>query len=214
MVSSIWSEWLQIAQHNPLIHELIQDGWISETSTSLPRFFTTKRNLHAWDDLLQKIIRKYNITHILTFKDDIQGLILVTNSCVIKTYRMALFMKIKPVYKIRSLFVEKCLASHVIGRVGVFILEKLDPVLKPDYSGVKGFVNFEQMNHDILRGLRVMHNHGLCHGDVSLDNTGYRPSTGQYVLFDFDRISRIPHETTCDSDLWSWHRSLSTWIPK
>lgn len=206
----IWDWFVEAAGHNILIEQLIEDEWITPHSLSLHSYFATRKGVQQWDAVLMEAIEKYDASRVESFKDDIRGLIIVADTCVIKTYRTSLYMKIRPVYKIKSPFIEKALSQYQIGKIGVFIVEKLMPVILPSMR-IAPFVDATLMKQNIMRGLRVLHNHGLCHGDVSMDNTGYREKTSQYVLFDFDSISRIPPDSYCQKDYDSWMRSLRMW---
>jgi tRNA A-37 threonylcarbamoyl transferase component Bud32 len=70
----------------------------------------------------------------------------------------------------------------------VIVSEKLIPIKDLDGLTIKPrfFYETDTIKEQVLNNVDVLHELGIIHGDVSLDNTGYREETDTYVTFDFD----------------------------
>lgn len=207
---------LELAKSNPILQQLLDD-WIEAKSFSFWRFFTNQKTLIQWDALLRNICKKHHATSLEMYKSDVAGMIIVLDTCVVRTYRTSRFLKIRPLYRLRSPYLEKCLESKQLPHIGVFVCKKIQPLVTMDMELSMNFTKklTEQMDHDVHLAISKMHSYGYCHNDVSIDNTGYDKETNKFVVFDFDAASR--HTTkdgthickTRDED--SWKRSLHTW---
>lgn len=207
----------ELSENNPLYTQLFED-WIDISSYSFWRFFTTEKSLRSWDSFLRKIMNKYNSFNILSFKSDVKGMILVLDHCVVRTYRTNLFLRIRPLYRLRNPYLEKCLESKQLDHMGVFVCKKIKPLLDvSDLDNVKLSMKitpilFEQLLQDLEKAISKIHSYGYCHHDVSLDNTGYDEETKNFVLFDFDAVRRmnVMDRKLC-FDRTSLEKSLKTW---
>jgi len=207
----------ELSQNNIIYSQLFED-WIDVESYSFWRFFPTEKSLRSWDAYLRKIMVKFNSPNIQSFKSDVKGMILVLDHCVVRTYRTNLFLRIRPLYRLRNPYLEKCLESKQLEKNGVFVCKKIKPLLDvSSMTGIKLSVKmtsqlFEQLLKDVEKGISKIHSYGYCHNDVSMDNTGYDEETKNFVLFDYDAVQRITimKRKYC-LDRTSFEKSLKTW---
>jgi len=207
----------ELSQKNTIYPQLFDD-WIDIGSYSFWRFFPTEKSLRSWDAYLRKVMLKFNSPNIQTFKSDVKGMIIVLDHCVVRTYRTNLFLRIRPLYRLRNPYLEKCLESKQLENNGVFVCKKIKPLLDvSSMTGIRLSVKmtphlFEQLLQDVEKGISKIHSYGYCHNDVSLDNTGYDEETKKFVLFDYDAATRITimKRKYC-FDRTSFEKSLKTW---
>ena len=212
---------LGLSANNPILEELFED-WISITDFSFWRFFKsdkeqhTEKKLRAWEKFLRSVITKYNAKKVITYKCDVKGMIIVLDTCVVRTYRSAQFLKIRPLYRLKSPYLEKLLMSRQLGTIGVFVCEKIQPLVDIETMALSMKITpklFEKMNEDVLSALNKIHSYGYCHDDTTLDNCGYNKKTGNFVLFDYDGSYRTHLKTRKEQcrDFSRWSKSLETW---
>jgi hypothetical protein len=207
----------ELCQKNTVLSQLFGD-WIDVRSPSFWRFFKNEKSFRLWEKTLRDIMKQHDCSNLHMFKSDTKGLVMVLDHCVVRTYRTNLFLKIRPLYRLRNPYLEKCLMSRQLDHVGVFICKKIQPLL--DTSGMDVRLSlqftpalFEQMLKDVEKAISKIHSYGYCHNDISLDNTGYDKETKTFVVFDFDAAKRL---TVFDRkhlclDRTSWERSLKSW---
>lgn len=203
----------ELVQRNPVLAELMED-WTDVSSYSFWRFFPNEQSLRLWDQLIRHVIKAYDSPHVSMYKSDVAGMVLVLDHCVVRTYRTARYLKIRPLYRLRNPYLEKCLMSRQLGHFGVFVCKKIQPLVKMDDLTLSVQFTpslFEKLLTDVEKGISKIHSYGYCHNDVSLDNTGYDPETGNFVLFDFDASSRNNSVFGFCADRISWEKSLHTW---
>ena len=99
----------------------------------------------------------------------------------------------KEIFKVlnNNNYLEKILEAKVSDEhnFGYVVSEKLVPLI--DNKGNKTFdFNIEQLKENVKDAINYLHQFKILHNDVSVDNTGYRPSDNSYVLFDFG-LSKI-----------------------
>jgi len=208
----------ELRQNNTVLSQLFED-WIDTRSPSFWRFFTTEKSFRQWEKTLREIMRQHNCSNLEMFKSDTKGLIMVLDHCVVRTYRTNLFLRIRPLYRLRNPYLEKCLMSKQLDHVGVFVCKKIKPLMDTsDYDNVRLSLKFtprlfEQLLKDVEKAIGKIHSYGYCHNDVSLDNTGYDEETKNFVVFDFDAATRLTifnRKNLC-LDRTSWERSLKAW---
>lgn len=204
----------ELSINNPILAQLLED-WIDMFSYSFWRFFPNEKSLRLWDKTIREATTRFDSPHLLMYKSDVAGMVLVLDHCVVRTYRTARFLKIRPLYRLRNPYLEKCLLSRQSGHFGVFVCKKIKPLV--DISTLSLTIPFtpqlfEQMLQDVDHAVNKMHSYGYCHNDVSIDNTGYDQDTGVFVLFDFDAATRmtIKNRKLC-MDRAKWQRSLQVW---
>lgn len=214
------AKWMmEAAAHNVILQQMIDD-WIGAGAFSFWRFFPTKKSFDAWETYLRKVCEEYNAHTLEMYKSDVAGMVLVLDTCVVRTYRTARFLKIRPLYRLRCPFLEKCLTSKQLANVGVFVCRKIQPLVNMDMELSVKFTpkKLEQMEEDVQRAISKIHSFGYCHNDVSIDNTGYDNEAKHFVVFDFDAATRHvskEHKMGCLlRDQTSWERSLQTWSEK
>lgn len=203
-----------LSANNPILAQLLED-WIDISSYSFWRFFPNEKSLRMWDKIIREVIANTESPHLLMYKSDVIGMILVLDHCVVRTYRTAKYLKIKPLYRLRNPYLEKCIMSRQSGHFGVFVCKKIKPLVDIETLSLSMKITpqlFEQMLQDIGRAMNKMHSYGYCHNDVSLDNTGYDEETGRFVLFDFDAATRMTmgNRKMC-IDRTRWENSLRVW---
>lgn len=209
---------IELSGGNPVLSQLFDD-WIDYRSPSFWRFFSNEKTLRVWEKMISHVISHYNSPNLQMFKSDTKGLVMVLDHCVVRTYRSDLFLKIRPLYRLRNPHLEKCLMSKQLGHIGVFVCKKIKPLM--DTSNIDNVrlsmkftpPLFEQLLHDVEKAISKIHSYGYCHHDVSLDNTGYDEETKNFVVFDFDAAKRINifnRKKVC-LDRGSWERSLKAW---
>ena len=204
-----------LCRDNTVLNQLFED-WIDTRSPSFWRFFPNQKAFLLWEKTLREVMKQHNCSNLKMFKSDTRGIVMVLDHCVFRTYRTNLFLRIRPLYRLRNPYLEKCLMSRQLKHVGVFVCKKIKPLLDTvSYQLTMKFTPslFEQMLQDVERGIHKIHSYGYCHNDVSVDNTGYDEETKTFVVFDFDAATRptIFHRSHMCLDRSSWERSLKTW---
>lgn len=216
----------EMCQDNSVLSQLFDD-WIDTNSPSFWRFFTysvrdkphtNEKLLWSWEKLLRRVMKQYDSPNLLMFKSDAKGMVMVLDNCVFRTYRANLFMRIRPLYRLRNPHLERCLMSKQLGHIGVFVCKKIKPLMDTSTDSVRLTMKmtkplFEQLLRDVEKGIGKIHSYGYCHHDISLDNTGYDEDTKQFVIFDFDAAQRttIFNRRDLCLDRTSWERSLKAW---
>lgn len=204
----------QLSVENPILPQLLED-WIDATSYSFWRFFPDEKSLRLWDKTVREIIHQYKSPHLLLYKSDVAGMVLVLDHCVVRTYRTAKFLKIRPLYRLRNPYLERCMMSRQLKNVGVFVCKKINPLVDINTLSLSLKFTptlFEQLMRDVAQGIHKIHSYGYCHNDVSLDNTGYDEETRQFVLFDFDATSRMTIKDRDGCMDWiNFQKSIRTW---
>lgn len=204
----------ELSTNNPLLVQLLED-WMDTHSYSFWRFFPNEKSLRLWDKIIREAITRFDSPNLILYKSDVAGMVLVLDNCVVRTYRTARYLKIRPLYRLRNPYLEKCLMSRQSGHFGVFVCKKINPLV--DISTLSLTMTFtpqlfEKLLQDIDQAVNKMHSYGYCHNDVSLDNAGYDKDTDTFVLFDFDAASRITmtNRRLC-MDWEKWRKSLQVW---
>ena len=92
--------------------------------------------------------------------------------------------KLIPVYN----FVKRKLNPQIMS-----MIEKMSPQIKEQISAQEGKEISENDIIDIIfqtlgTNIIFLNEQGIYHGDLSLDNTGFRESDGKFVIFDFDMV--------------------------
>lgn len=207
----------ELSPNNSVLSQLFED-WIDTRSPSFWRFFRTEKSFRLWERTLREVMKLHNCSNLLMFKSDTRGLVMVLDHCVVRTYRTNLFLKIRPLYRLRNPYLEKCLMSKQLDHVGIFVCKKIKPLM--DTSGMDIQLSmkftprlFEQLLKDVEKAITKIHSYGYCHNDISLDNTGYDEDTKTFVVFDFDAASRLTifNRNRMCLDRTSWERSLKAW---
>lgn len=214
-----YTRWLEeLCPNNTVLAQLFEE-WIDTRSPSFWRFFKTETSFRLWEKTLREIMRKHQCSNLHMFKSDTKGLVMVLDHCVVRTYRTQLFLKIRPLYRLRNPYLEKCLMSKQLDHVGLFVCKKIQPLMDTsDYDNVRLSLKltpalFEQLLQDVEKAISKIHSYGYCHNDISLDNTGYDNETQTFVVFDFDAATRqtiFQRDRLC-LDRSSWERSLKAW---
>lgn len=208
----------ELIVNNPILRQLFGD-WTDIGSPSFWRFFTNEKTLRSWDKVLRHITEQYKSPNVMMFKSDTKGMVLVLDHCVVRTYRTNLFLRIRPLYRLRNPYLEKCLMSKQLDHIGVFVCKKIKPLLDTsDFEEIKLSMKFtpslfEKLLKDVEKAIGKIHSSGYCHHDISLDNTGYDEETKNFVVFDFDAAKRMTifeRDQLC-LDRTSWERSLKAW---
>lgn len=212
-----WME--EAATDNIILSQLVED-WISADAFSFWRFFPTKKAFLEWCSFLKKVCDDQGASVLEMYKSDVAGMILVLDKCVVRTYRTARFLKIRPLYRLRSPVLERCILSKQLPNVGVFVCKKIRPLLTMDMELSMSFSKKQivKLEKDVQKAVGKIHSVGYCHNDLSIDNTGYDEESGHFVVFDFDAASRHvspQHKMDCLlRDEANWHRSMKTWSEK
>ena len=107
----------ELRQNNTVLSQLFED-WIDTRSPSFWRFFTTEKSFRQWEKTLREVMHQHNCSNLEMFKSDTKGLIMVLDHCVVRTYRTNLFLRIRPLYRLRNPYLEKCLMSKQLDHVG------------------------------------------------------------------------------------------------
>lgn len=207
----------ELCENNPVLSQLF-DEWISTNAPSFWRFFTNEKSFRLWEKTLRDVMKKHDSPNLLMFKSDAKGMVMVLDHCVVRTYRTDLFMRIRPLYRLRNPNLEKCMMSKQLDHVGMFVCKKIKPLLETRMDDVRLSLKFtkplfQQLNRDVEKAIGKIHSYGYCHHDISLDNTGYDEETKQFVVFDFDAAKRMTifdRKNMC-LDQASWKRSIKAW---
>jgi tRNA A-37 threonylcarbamoyl transferase component Bud32 len=204
----------ELSAGNPLYSWLLED-WMDVGSYSFWRFFPTEASLREWDRVVRGVMDRFGCKGLVLYKSDVVGMVLVLDQCVVRTYRTARFLRIRPLYRLRSPYLERCWMSRQLGHVGVFVCKRVRPLVDAATMTLSmGFTPplFEQLLGDVGKAIHKVHSYGYCHKDVSLDNTGYDEETRRFVLFDFDAAApmALRDRDSC-RDRVSFEASLHTW---
>jgi serine/threonine protein kinase len=142
-------------------------------------------------------------------KDDTNIFVLITNYYIVKLYSSKQYQKIFSIYsKIKSTnniekiyyyySVSNGLIIHdtypffhnKIENINATISELLIPIFNINGDIITTGVAwtrsiFRKLLLDVAKGLKILHDEGIVHGDATPDNVGLRYSDGNFVLFDF-----------------------------
>jgi len=170
--------------------------------------FTTSNELDILMNKFNKIMNINQLKYTLC-KDDTNIFVLVTDHYVVKVYSSKQYQKIFSIYsKIKSTNnIEKiyyyCSISdgliihdtypifhNTIQNINATISELVEPIFNiKDQMITTNIVwnkgNFKKLLIDVSKGLKILHNEGIIHGDSTPDNVGLRYLDGNFVLFDF-----------------------------
>ncbi len=165
--------------------------------------------------LFRDILIKYNKvnSHVLYVKAN-SGLTIVLANCVIRFMSMNSYSKLESLYDILSKPREGEFKDYDcferIYQIYNFpdynfvcvVSEKLTSIKTFDGIHVKPrFSDQLDLIFDSISNAReLLHMNGYLHNDLSLDNTGYRESTAQYVVFDFDMSCYNPLRCLVSND--------------
>jgi hypothetical protein len=94
---------------------------------------------------------------------------------------------------------------------GVIAFDKLHPLNEYGIMINKSFIRTHQVNisHNIRAALAYLHDLGVRHGDPRIDNVGVNMATGDFVLFDFDKINLTVTADGIEDDLQIFRDSLN-----
>lgn len=125
-------------------------------------------------------------------------LILIFKNYVIKIASPSSYTKMKLAYNVLpssdylcEMFEANDQLYYTVEQVVIPIVE--DGKLVSEYKDM-----VDQVSNDIQQAVKVFVEHGLCHADCRLDNVGYRPSTGTFVLFDYNSTRAITYDNPSD----------------
>lgn len=204
----------ELCASSSIMTQLFED-WIDVQSYSFWRFFRDEKSVREWEKFLRHVSEKYNCSNVFMYKSDVAGMVIVLDHCVVRTYRTAKFLKIRPLYRLRNPYLERCMMSKQMGHVGVFVCKKIKPLVNiADLTLSVKFTpeRFEKLLNDVGKGLDKIHSYGYCHNDTSLDNTGYDEETGNFVIFDFDAsFPTTQMRRAICMDRTKWEKSLELW---
>jgi hypothetical protein len=160
-----------------------------------------------------EIIKDFNNNNTnLEYAKKNVGLTMIFTSCVVRIVPMTIYQRLKTLYDHLTLdrIGENAKWDHFerIHRIylsdefsmAIIVSEKLNPIrdsismeIKPEFIGKQTEI------FDVLKENRkYLHEINIVHGDLSLDNTGQRPSDGKFVIFDFDGSIVKPNPTASD----------------
>lgn len=152
-------------------------------------------------NIFGEIIRDFNHndTTIEYAKKNI-GLTILLANCVVRIVPMKTYLKLKTLYDALLLDrsgdnlkwdnFERIYRIYMIEHFEMVIIvsEKLEPIkdsmtmeIKPKFTGLE-----KEIVETVRANRNYLHQIGIVHGDLSLDNTGFRASDNKFVIFDFD----------------------------
>ena len=162
---------------------------------------------------LSDIIREFNDnkSNIEYIKKN-TGLTMILENCVVRIMSYNKFTKIKALYdlltqeiteenkenienfeKIHKIYTSEdhnivFVVSEKLIPVYDFEAQKISPKIRelPEYTEKDEATIKDEIYKKIATNRSFLHNHGIIHADLSLDNTGLRESDGKIVIFDFD----------------------------
>jgi hypothetical protein len=165
--------------------------------------------------LFKEILIKFNKDDydILYVKANI-GLTIVLANCVIRFMSLNLYSKLENLYNIlskpRTLELEDYDCFERIYQIYNFIQYNFVCIVSEKLTSVKTFDGLcvrpifseclDLIYDSISNARELLHFNGFLHNDLSLDNTGFRDSTGQFVVFDFEMASFNPLRCSVSND--------------
>ncbi len=97
---------------------------------------------------------------------------------------------------------------------GVIEFDKLHPLNEYGVSIKRSFIkmNHAKIYHDIKQAIDYLHDFNIRHGDPRIDNVGINLETGDFVLFDFDKINLNLTKAGMEDDLQIFRDSLRAFV--
>jgi hypothetical protein len=174
-----------------------------------PEFFQSLYSLFT--DILIKFNK--NDSDVLYVKANI-GLTIVLTNCVIRFMSLDSYLKLENLYTIlskpRTLELKDYDCFERIYQIYNFIQYNFVCIVSEKLTSVKTFDGLSvrpifseclDLIYDSISNAReLLHFNGFLHNDLSLDNTGFRDSTGQFVVFDFEMASFNPLRCSVSND--------------
>lgn len=94
--------------------------------------------------------------------------------------------------------------------------EKIEPINQFgfNYEKMKEHVklHIDKIKADVRKSLEILHEHSISHGDPTIDNIGFNPNTGNYVLFDYDKSKSNCSVFDMEKDQSLFEKSLQHYL--
>ena len=141
--------------------------------------------------------------------------VFVFDTFVIRFYDCIFLEKQKAIFEIQNQHpnleriyqAKECLDSSF----GYIVSEKLVPLVNSQLRIDRTVVNpdnLDKLKDDITKALSFLHSKGIRHKDARLDNIGFRPSDGTFVLFDFEGSGFEVDERLFEDDFTDFFDSI------
>jgi serine/threonine protein kinase len=157
----------------------------------------TLDKLNLIREIFNNILGKYNNnnSHLKLYKDDNLD-VFVFDNFVVRFYSYQTLLNKQNILDIATQHtnIEQILEQvnfpyynfgYVVSEILQPIIISKDNMLFPD-SNLINYQSILKLKEDIKEALTYLHQNGIMHKDVRLDNIGYRESNRSYVLFDLE----------------------------